>query len=528
MWTSRRGVPGPDPRVSFWARITEPSDGEVARVGTSAPPAVVAAVTSPTEAEVARLCARRAELVPTAAPAIGQSWRRGLLGFSLAAAAAAALVVVAWVNWPAAYGTPDLGAGETAVLTASQVIDLGPSIDLHPHAIHGVAQPKVHIAQASASGTVVDVIAGGTRFEVDPDGDHRELTVRAGDVAVHVRGTVFTVDRLPDGVEVAVERGKVQVDSPDGTLFLLAGQRWRSGEGVAALEPPGQVRQPGALDPRAPDADGSSTINEGSSEAENLEQTPAVVASPPPVIPRAERPRSQPLPAVASGPPTGPSSDSSSDGSGTSVREPAPVPDGAAGPWTATDTRPAASVSSRQAEGQGTADDDGPSAPSASQVALPDLLTLRQRFRAGETSKTLLPAIDRFVLRNTEPNLVPMALELRVDVSRRDGGREAFDESVQALLRHRPNHPDKARMQVELGRRWLEVHEVLRAQRYFSQATTDLTDVAVLGHLGIADCEAVLGRPRMSRDALTEALRIVRDPALEDEIKERLNRLDRR
>lgn len=66
--------------------------------------------------------------------------------------------------------------------------------------------------------------AGRANFEVVRNPE-REFSVRAGAVRVVVVGTRFEVERRADGqVRVAVQRGLVRVESPEGVRMLEAGQ----------------------------------------------------------------------------------------------------------------------------------------------------------------------------------------------------------------------------------------------------------------------------------------------------------------
>jgi transmembrane sensor len=90
---------------------------------------------------------------------------------------------------------------------------------------------------------------GRGRFQVNPE-SHKRWVVQAGLASVEVLGTVFTVERTPQGVAVAVERGVVLVRSdalPDGLQRLEAGNRTL----VAAQVPPPPA-PPSAPEPSAP------------------------------------------------------------------------------------------------------------------------------------------------------------------------------------------------------------------------------------------------------------------------------------
>jgi transmembrane sensor len=56
--------------------------------------------------------------------------------------------------------------------------------------------------------------------------DHeREFRVRVETVTVTVLGTIFAVTRTDASAHVAVQRGRVRIDSPAGTAFLEAGEQ---------------------------------------------------------------------------------------------------------------------------------------------------------------------------------------------------------------------------------------------------------------------------------------------------------------
>lgn len=70
--------------------------------------------------------------------------------------------------------------------------------------------------------TVVALIRGTARFNVVPR-PARLFRAESGNVAIHVLGTVFTLERRPDRTFVAVERGHVRVSWPGGEAHLYAG-----------------------------------------------------------------------------------------------------------------------------------------------------------------------------------------------------------------------------------------------------------------------------------------------------------------
>jgi transmembrane sensor len=83
---------------------------------------------------------------------------------------------------------------------------------------------RLQLDVATADRVVTTLERGAARFEVVPDRD-REFRVRMETVTVTVLGTIFTVSRGERGAHVAVQRGRVRIDSPGGTAFLEAGEQ---------------------------------------------------------------------------------------------------------------------------------------------------------------------------------------------------------------------------------------------------------------------------------------------------------------
>jgi len=143
-------------------------------------------------------------------------------------AAAAALLLFLWPRAARDSGPLRLaGGGEPQVL-------VGPAT---------VAEQTVELTDGSrivlAAGTTLDVLSnepgsfltalrrGRSRFDVRPHPDRRWV-IECGLATVEVVGTAFTVDRRPDRLEVAVERGTVLVRGdrvPDQIQRLSAGER---------------------------------------------------------------------------------------------------------------------------------------------------------------------------------------------------------------------------------------------------------------------------------------------------------------
>lgn len=493
-----------DPRAASWARATAPHPPEVDALISGRMPEGWQAATEPTDHEVQRLLARRAELVERAEP------RRygGLLGLGGAAAAglvgAAAVVMALFLGWgsPSDYGQPDLAVGRTASLASEHRIELGPSIDLQAHVLPSIAEPTIHLVQADARGTVVDVIEGGTRFEVDPEGSHRDLVVRARDVSVVVKGTVFTVDTLPDRVEVGVERGRVEVNLPDQPpLYLTAGQVWRSDTGriasaFAALPSPPEVEpQPEPeLQPQPQPIAAPEVVDAPVTE-------PAPVAEPPVVSPapiaEAPVPATEPPAPVMSmdWPPRGEAAVAAPQASVPKPGAPAPAAD--------------------------------PETGSSLQAALAALSDIRARHEGGEDPVGLIRELERELERGVlrdhvddgRSGVAKVALDIRLDLGRAAENPAYFDDAVRAYAKARPADARVGVLRLEAGHRYLNGDRIADAIRVFDFVSTSDGDLGVRALVGLAQANFAAGEDARARVAMQEAMRRVSDPGLEDEIE---------
>lgn len=104
------------------------------------------------------------------------------------------------------------------------------------------ARARIVARRDARDAVVAELRAGGARFEVTHD-PSRAFRVDAGDVAVEVIGTTFTVERTADGVRVAVERGRVRVRAAS-TVELGAGE-----SGLFTAAPPAATAPPPAAAP---------------------------------------------------------------------------------------------------------------------------------------------------------------------------------------------------------------------------------------------------------------------------------------
>jgi transmembrane sensor len=147
----------------------------------------------------------------------GQKPRRRVWVWALAPAA----VVLALVFWgsrtwihsaavavsatAAGQSTLALADGSTAILAAEAAVQ-----------IEDQQADRVHLVQSR----------GSVRYEVRPD-PSRDFVVRAADTIVRVRGTVFTVDMQDGSLQVAVQRGRVEVTHAGMTHDLVVGESLR-------------------------------------------------------------------------------------------------------------------------------------------------------------------------------------------------------------------------------------------------------------------------------------------------------------
>lgn len=178
----------------------------------------------------------------------------GGLSLLAAAACAAALVLAIWgplsrltgrhapapIAWqPAADAV--LEAHAQAVAAA---LEDGTRLDLAP-------QTTVTGLQSEPGKVELELRRGRASFDVTHD-PARQFRVRAGKVTVVVLGTRFSVGRFDGVVTVAVERGKVAVETGGRVAYLTPGQSWQGpehGDPEAVLPP--EERPPSDVSSRA-------------------------------------------------------------------------------------------------------------------------------------------------------------------------------------------------------------------------------------------------------------------------------------
>jgi len=146
--------------------------------------------------------------------------RRRRLGLAVAAAAIAAALAIAILP----NAIRQLGADVATASGETRAVDLpdGSRLQLAPHSAVAFS--------FDAGQRHVELLRGEAWFEVVPAPD-RTFRVTAGDVKVTVLGTAFEVRRDDDSINVAVEHGRVQVESAAASQLLGAGDVLRLGNG---------------------------------------------------------------------------------------------------------------------------------------------------------------------------------------------------------------------------------------------------------------------------------------------------------
>lgn len=220
---------------------TSASDAEVERMNPALPESVNAGVredSASTDEEIAALMRRlhRTELAP-ARSGLPLLWP-ALLGGGLLMAGAAAAAVTAMTVGPALLAEPVPTAQGSLALSGDASHTLTESIE-----VSGLGELRVD--RVHETGAEVSLVRGVARFDVDPAGSARELSVSAGDVDIEVFGTVFSVHRLGEQVEVKVERGEVGVRWNGESFSVVTGESWRRGEGIVAAA---SAASPGSMD----------------------------------------------------------------------------------------------------------------------------------------------------------------------------------------------------------------------------------------------------------------------------------------
>jgi len=135
-------------------------------------------------------------------------------------AAAAAALALAW-----SMGTkPVAREGDVVAAQPDARVDPATHIRFADGSTADLRDKSSHLETRSSTARGIDLVLsrGGARFEVVPR-HGRRFRIWVGSAYVEVIGTIFTVDRLPTGVRVSVERGVVKVVSGQNETRLSEG-----------------------------------------------------------------------------------------------------------------------------------------------------------------------------------------------------------------------------------------------------------------------------------------------------------------
>jgi TolA-binding protein len=216
--------------------------------------------------------------------------RRLAYGGTGAVLAAAAAAVLSWIAVRAP-GAPPAWAGpvlETGVAQVAVALADGSRVESD-------AASEIALARSASDEVRLALRRGGATFDVARRPDRR-FVVEVDGVEVSVIGTRFTVRRISDphrAVEVAVERGRVEVRAGDEHRELGAGQRWR-----IDLEPPSRAQLGSAAESEraAPEIASSAAADRADEGADEGAIAPAIEGASPD---RSSEDRAAPLGAEA-------------------------------------------------------------------------------------------------------------------------------------------------------------------------------------------------------------------------------------
>lgn len=130
----------------------------------------------------------------------------------------------------------DLEAGEigvgggiaTGVGGAIAALEGGVLVRLAP-------ETSVKVARSDPAASELRLERGAVFVSVDPNRKGRRFSVLAGDRAIRVTGTIFSVERGTAGDSVSVFRGSVAVEGPDGIRAVRLGERLAFGAAKVAV-----------------------------------------------------------------------------------------------------------------------------------------------------------------------------------------------------------------------------------------------------------------------------------------------------
>ena len=162
-----------------------------------------------------------AETSPASPPvALRRPRARTALWVAATITAAAAALALAW-----SMGTkPAAREGDIVAAKSEARVDPATHIRFADGSTADLRDNGSRLETRSSNARGIDVVLsrGGARFEVVPR-HGRRFRIWVGSAYVEVIGTIFTVDRLPTGVRVSVERGVVKVVSGQNETRLSEG-----------------------------------------------------------------------------------------------------------------------------------------------------------------------------------------------------------------------------------------------------------------------------------------------------------------
>jgi hypothetical protein len=235
-------------------------------------------------------------------PVPARPWRRRLVGLSLAAAAAVAVVGVREAR--RGEGGPGRTAQITTTTSGSRIAIAGAALEIAP-------ESAVSFGGGKDGAMVVVLDRGAVTCEVTPRTNRAPFIVEAGATRVTVIGTRFTVRRVGGHASVSVEHGLVEVADTNMTELVHAGERFQPGEPVAleplateAVAPPVAAPPVAAAKASAPAAVVAAVASPSRTPAHRAHErrvavaSPAEPAAPPAPAERESAPRVEETPAA--------------------------------------------------------------------------------------------------------------------------------------------------------------------------------------------------------------------------------------
>lgn len=156
---------------------------------------------------------------PVTMPPTRRLARRAIGTAAVVTALAAAFAIVWFARSTRVAHEPAVAEREPA-----KVVDPATRIRFADGSTADLRDPGTRLETRVSTADAIDLVLerGSARFEVVPR-HSRRFRIWVGPAYVEVIGTIFTVDRIPTGVRVSVERGLVKVVSGQNEMRLSAG-----------------------------------------------------------------------------------------------------------------------------------------------------------------------------------------------------------------------------------------------------------------------------------------------------------------